>query len=164
MEPIVVGAASPGNVGRDLDAIRAGVADRILSVVRERFPQAELAAAGRVTGAPAAAEYRRATRDLAVTPEEIDAASQACQRGATHLIVPTITEWKEMRTDDPIGALILPHNRISVTLRLMRLAPPAIAGRVTFVNRARVTLNQRAIGLLDERFRRVVLLLVSGRG
>ena len=44
-----------------------------------------------------------------------------------------------MRTDDPIGVLILPRNSVTLTLWLMRLGPPALAGRVTFRNRARLT-------------------------
>jgi hypothetical protein len=131
MAPIVEGSASPGNVGRDFVAIKADVASKIISVVRERFPRAELAQ----SGWPA---------------------------GATHLLVPTITEWKEMRTDDPLGALILPHNSITITLRLMRLQPPPLVGEVTFHNRARLTSNRTAIRLLDERFRQAVLLLLAG--
>lgn len=49
-----------------------------------------------------------------------------------------------------------------VILRLMRLDPPALAGQVTFHNRARLMLNQRAIGLLNDRFREAVLQLLSG--
>jgi hypothetical protein len=94
--------------------------------------------------------------------EEVNAASRAYQRGATHLVVPIITEWKEMRTDDPIGAFILPHNRITVTLRLMHLQPPALVGSVTFKNRASLTLNQAAARLLNDRFRQLVRYLLSG--
>ena len=67
-----------------------------------------------------------------------------------------------MRTDDPIGTLTLPRNSITLTLRLMRLQPPALVGQVTFRNRAHLTLNQQALGLLDGRFREVTLRLVSG--
>jgi hypothetical protein len=60
------------------------------------------------------------------------AADRAQQRGATHLLVPAITEWKQMRTDDPIGAFTGSLNRVTVTLRLMRLQPPTLVGHVCF--------------------------------
>ena len=162
MEPIVVGTASPGNVGRDFVAIKAGVVTRILSAVRERFPRAEIADTRSLARMPTLAAYRLATGELVVTREEMNAASQALKRGATHLLVPTITEWTQMRTDDPIGALTLPRNSITLTLRLMRLEPPALAGRVTFRNRARLTVNQQAMRLLDDQFRELTIRLVSG--
>jgi hypothetical protein len=56
----------------------------------------------------------------------------------------------------------MPRNRVTVTLRLMRLQPPALVGRVTFRNRARLTLNQQAMRLLNERFREVTRQLASG--
>ncbi len=67
-----------------------------------------------------------------------------------------------MRTDDPIGAFILPHNSVAMTLRLMRLQAPVLSGHVSFKNRARLTLNKPADRLLDGRFRDIVLGLVSG--
>ena len=104
MEPVVAATASPGNVGRDVPAITRELATHVLTAVRERFPHAELA-----DGMPAdplrfAATYRAATGETVVTPQEYLAASLAFERGATHLLVPTITEWRQMRTDDPIGA------------------------------------------------------------
>jgi hypothetical protein len=68
-----------------------------------------------------------------------------------------------MRTDDPLGALFQAHNQIAIDLRLMRLQPPAVVGDITFKNRARVTLNQSPMQLLDGNFRHAVLQLVSGR-
>lgn len=106
--------------------------------------------------------YRLATGETVVTAEEINAASQALQGGATYLLVPTITEWTQMRTDDPIGVLTLPRNSITLTLRLMRLEPPALVGQVTFHNRAHLTLNQPALRLLNGRFRDVTIRLVTG--
>jgi len=134
MEPLVADHAPRGNVGLDMAAVRSTVALRILEVVRERFPGAEL----------------------------VESEQKADQRGATHLLVPIITEWKEMRTDDPVGGLILPHNSVSVTLRLMQLPPRAVAGEVIFSNHARLTLNQRAYRLLDNRFREVLTRLIAG--
>lgn len=163
MEPVVVGTASPGNIGRDFTAIKRTVATRILTIVRERLPGAEMVEVGPLAPIRPFPGYATAAGEEGDTMEEFRAANLAYQRGATHLLVPMITEWKEMRTDDPIGALTVPHNSITLTLRLMRLQPPALAGRVIFKNRARLTLNQQAARLLDDRFRRVVLELVSGR-
>jgi hypothetical protein len=163
MEPIVVGAASPGNIGRDFPTIKRTVVTRILTIVRERLPGAEMVEAGPQAALGALPGYGTATGEEVVAMEEFNAANLAYQRGATHLLVPIITEWKEMRTDDPIGTLIVPHNSITLTLRLMRLQPPALVGRVIFRNRARLTLNQPAARLLNDRFRQVVLQLVSGR-
>src|SRR4051794_4176302 len=128
--PIVLGSASPGNVGRDFAAITAKVAARTLSIVRERFPDAELAPGGSAAG-------------------------------ATHLLVPVITEWTQMRTDDPIGLLVLRRSSITVRLRLMRVQPVSVVGEAVFHHRARFTTNQDAIRLLDEGFRRTVLELLG---
>ena len=161
MEPVVVNPG--GNIGRDYRAIRSEVANRVVAIVRERFPRADLVAARALPGARLAG-YGLAAGPQGATAEEIGAARLALDRGATHLLVPEVCEWTEMRTDDPIGALILPHNRVSIALRLMRLDPPAAAGMVTFTNRARFTLNQKTLDLLDERFRQAVLQLLSGPG
>jgi hypothetical protein len=133
MEPLVEGAASPGNVGRNFRAIRQALLARILAIVRERCP---------TTG---------------VVPDP----KAAVERGATTLLVPSIVEWKEMRTDDSFGAFLGSHNQITVELRLMRLQPPAVMGRLRFKNRARLTLNQSATRLLNESFRKAVLQLVA---
>jgi hypothetical protein len=161
MEPIVAGTASPGNVGRDFAKIRRDVAQLVLSVVQERFPDATVVTPTLFAGV-AMPLYEQATGEANVSIEERSAANQASQEGASHLLVPTITEWTEMRTDDPIGALIGPHNRVTVTLRLMRLEPPVLAGCVTFHNRARLTLNRHVRNLLDDDFKRAVRQLVGG--
>ena len=111
---------------------------------------------------PTLAANRLATGELVVTREEMNAASQALKRGATHLLVPKITDWTQMRTDDRIGALTLSRNSITLTLRLMRLEPPALAGRVRFRNRERLTVNQLAMRRLDDQFRELTIRLVSG--
>ena len=162
MEPIVVGTASPGNIGRDFPSIKRTVVTRILAIVRERFPGAEIADAGPQAAMGVPHGYEGAVGEGIVAMEELNAASRAYQCGATHLLVPMITEWKEMRTDDPAGALFVPHNSITVILRLMRLQPPALVGQVTFKNREHLTLNQPATRLLNNRFRETVLQLVSG--
>ena len=159
MEPVVINMGGEHRAGLPCDQVE--VANRIVTIVRERFPRAEIADIGPFAGSVLAG-YPAAAGVNGATAEEIDAASRAAQRGATHLLVPAITEWTEMRTDDPIGALILPHNSVTMPLRLMCLAPPALAGQVTFHNRARLTLNQKAGGLLNDRFREAVLQLLSG--
>lgn len=162
MEPLVTGTAFPGNAGRDFPAITRSLSNRILTVVRERFPDSDIAGRpSRVSVGAVAREYAAATGEQVVTSEEFQAATFARERGATHLLVPAITEWTQMRTDDPIGTFILPHNRITVVLRLMRLQPPLLVGRMTFRNRARLTLNQPADRLLDDRFRQAVRRLLA---
>jgi hypothetical protein len=161
MEPVWRSSES-GNSSRDFRGINTEVVSRILTIVRERFPTAEAAASGPPGAARAMPGYPLTVGDDgAVSTEELNASSWARERGAAYLLVPTIREWREMRTDDPVGAFILPHNRIALTLRLMRLQPPGLAGRAEFTNRARLTLNQPADRLLDDRFREVVLRLVS---
>jgi len=160
LEPIVL-RNQPGNVGRDVAAIRKTVADRILTIVREHFPDAQLATIRAVPGIRYDL-YRAAVGEPVVSVDEMNGAAGALRAGATHLLVPTISEWKEMRTDDPAGAVILPHNSVTVALRLMQLEPPAVAGRFTFYNRARLTLNQPAAGLLDAEFRRATVKLITG--
>jgi len=161
MAPVVVGAIAPGNVGRDFPKIEAEVTTRILSIVRERFSSAAVAASsGSSPPAPRLVGYDSAAGH-AVTPGEMNAAIDARAHGSTHLLVPVITEWKQMRAGDPIGALILPHNSVTMTLRLMRLEPPALIAQTTFHNQSRVTLNQPAIRLLDARFRRAILQLLG---
>jgi hypothetical protein len=65
-----------------------------------------------------------------------------------------------MRTDGPIGAIVVPGSAVKIRLRLMALRPVAVSGTVTFENHARLTLNQPASRLLGDRFRVVVLQLV----
>jgi hypothetical protein len=151
-----------GNIGRDFRVINSEVSARILVIVRERFPDAEMVEAGPRDARRVLPGYPQTVDEEGVTAEELNAACKAYEHGAAFLLVPTITEWKEMRTDDPIGAFILPHNSVAITLRLMRLQAPALSGRATFKNRARLTLNQPADHLLNARFRDVVLRLVSG--
>lgn len=150
-----------GNIGRDFRAINTEVTTRILAIVRERCPGAEIAEAGPRDVAHVLPGYPASVDLGAVTIEEQNAAARAYERGAAYLLVPTITEWKEMRAGDPIGAFILPHNSVAMTLRLVRLSAPALTGRVSFKNRARLTLNQPADHLLNGRFHDVVLSLLA---
>jgi len=161
MAPIITATGGAGNVGTDFAAVRASVAERMLAIVKERFPDAAIADTRTVSRLRLDA-YRSATAESTIAPEELAAAAGARSGGATHLLVATISEWKQMRTDDPVGAVVLPHNRVTVTLRLMQLDPPALSGRVTFHNQARLTLNQQAIGLLDGNFERAILKLMTG--
>jgi len=161
MEPIWR-ANESGNIGRNFRVINAEVTTRILAIVRERLPESEIVETEPRDPRRVLAGYPLSVDAETVTTEELNAASRAHERGGAYLLVPTITEWKEMRTDDPIGAFILPHNSVAMTLRLMRLEAPFHSERLVFKNRARVTLNQRADRLLNGRFRDVVLGLVSG--
>lgn len=160
MEPIWR-ANESGNIGRDFRIINSEVTTRILEIVREHCPESQIVEAGLRDPRRVLPGYPLTVDAEAVTTEELNAAIQAYEHGAAYLLVPTITEWKEMRTDDPIGAFILPHNSVAMTLRLMRLQAPFQSERVVFKNRARFTLNQRADRLLNGRFRDVVLGLVS---
>jgi hypothetical protein len=151
-----------GNIGRDFRVINSEVSARILVIVSERFSGAEMVEAGPRDARRVLPGYPLTVDGEGVTTEELNAACEAYEHGAAFLLVATITEWKEMRTDDPIGAFILAHNSVAIALRLMRLREPALSGRATFKNRARLTLNQPADHLLNGRFRDVVLHLVSG--
>jgi hypothetical protein len=161
MEPIWR-ANESGNIGRNFRVINAEVTTRILAIVRERLPESEMVETEPRDPRRVLAGYPLSVDAETVTTEELNAASRAHERGAAYLLVPTITEWKEMRTDDPIGAFILPHSSVAMTLRLMRLEAPFHSERLVFKNRARLTLNQRADRLLNGRFRDVVLGLLSG--
>jgi hypothetical protein len=129
--PAIAVTGNPGNVGRDFVRVKAEVTARLADAARQRFP------------------------DVTVADGEADARA----KGATHLLVPVITEWTEMRTDDPIGVFTLPHDRITMTLRLLQLQPPALVATATFHNQGRLSLNRGAVRLLDDRFRRLVLHL-----
>jgi hypothetical protein len=150
-------------VGRDFPTIKNLVASRTLAAVRERFSAAEITNTGLQPPARTLPGYAMALEGAYAVSEELSAAERAYELGATHLLVPTIVTWSQTRTDDPIGAVLSAHNRIAVDLRLMRLQPPALVDRVTFTNRARLTLNQSADGLLDKSFRDAVLRLISGK-
>jgi len=163
MVPQWTGGTNPGNVGRDVASILSDVGDRTLAAARQRIARAELVPANVRIAVPLPAGYEAALHDP-ITPEERRAASWTVEHGVRYLLVPAIVEWKEMRTDDPIGALALPHNAIAITVRLMRMDPPTVVGQATFRNRARLTLNQSAHQLLDDRFQKMVLDLVSTAG
>jgi hypothetical protein len=162
MEPLVDGTAVPGNAGRDIPAVKYAVHLRILGIVSEHSTVVDMTMRPHRRN-PALTGYRAALGGARLTNEELDAADAGYESGATHLLVPTILQWTVMRTDDPIGAFILPHNRIAIDLRLMQLQPPMLVGDVMFRNRAHLTLNQSPMRLLDDSFRHTVLRLVSGR-
>lgn len=101
-----------------------------------------------------------ADRILAIARASCPGAELVETAGGTALLVPTIVQWREMRTGDPIGAFILPHNSIVISLRLMYAGPDS--GRTTtFKSRARLTLNQAAGRLLNDAFDRTVRGLLS---
>jgi len=132
MWPASAPSAFRGNVVVHPADVESIVAYRILEEVRKQCPAGEL-----VHAAPA--------RECA----------------ADYLLVPTIEQWNQNRTDDPIGALITPRNRIAISLRLVRLHNPGVVGRVSFTNRSRITLNQSASRLLDDDFDAAVRALLG---
>ena len=135
MWPTSAPAAFRGNVAVHPPEIEALVAERILEGVRRECPGAEL----------------------------VHAAPSARERGADYLLVPTIEQWNQNRTDDPIGAFVSPKNRLAISLRLMRLGEPSVERCVRFTNRARVTVNQSAARLLNKDFDKEVRRLLEGR-
>jgi hypothetical protein len=162
MKPLVEGTASPGNVGRNFPAITQELLARILAIVRERCPRADVAAVEPPPIALTLPRYSAAlVPDAKITAEELDAANLAFDRGAAYLLVPTIVEWREMRTDDPVGAFLGSRNQVTIELRLMKLRPAAMVARATFTNHARLTLNQSPMKLLNDNFRKTILQMVS---
>jgi hypothetical protein len=161
MSPAVEGSPATGNIGRNFFEIERVVAARLLAILHERDPAAVMADANGQTPFLPMAKYIDAVAPSRTSRNEINAAGFALQHGGTHLLVPTITEWRERRTDDPIGALIPPHNGVVIELRLVRLDPVALEGNVTFKNHSRFTVNQSADRLLNGDFRRIVLRLVG---
>jgi hypothetical protein len=160
MPPVLAITTNPGNVGRDFVRIKADVTARILAALRGRFPSVSVADTNVPVAVPLA-DYRAAVAGEPISGDEFHAAADARAHGATHLLVPVITEWTQMRTDDPIGVFTLPGDRVGVTLRLMQLQPAAVAATATFRNHGRLTLSRDAARLLDGRFRRTVLQLVG---
>jgi hypothetical protein len=159
MWPTTAPAAFQGNVGGGASDIESTVANRILEVVREQCPD------GAIWRAPLATPFAAtpALDRTGVTAGEQSPATSANAHGARYLLLPTIQHWQQRRTDDPIGALLPPHNSVSVSVRLMRVQPPAVLGSVTFMNRSRITLNQAAARLLNDRFRDALRDLLGSR-
>ena len=161
MPPAVEGSPATGNIGRNFADVEQVVAARVLTIVRERDAGAMMADPTGQTPFLPMARYINAVAPSRTTRSELDAAGFALQHGGTHLLVPTIVEWREWRAGDPIGALLPPHNGVVISLRLVRLAAPMVEGNVTFKNHARVTVNQSANGLLNGDFRKTVLRLLG---
>jgi hypothetical protein len=161
MPPAVEGSPATGNVGRNFSDVEQVVATRLLIIVRERDAGATVADPSGQTPFLPTAKYIEAVAPSRTTRNELNAAGFALQHGGTHLLVPTIIEWREVRTDDPIGALLPPHDGVVIALRLVRLEPPMVEGSVTFKNHSRVTVNQSADKLLNGDFRQTVLRLLG---
>ena len=98
---------------------------------------------------------------LAVARERCPDSQPTGSRTARPLLIATIAQWKQMRSDDPIGAFILPHNSIVIRLQLTNREAPESTRTVTFMNHARLTLNQPATHLLNSGFRDAVRALLS---
>jgi len=161
MPPAVEGSPATGNIGRNFNDVERVVATRLLTVVRERDAGAMMADPTGQTPFLPMAKYIDAVAPALTTRNELNAAGFALQHGGTHLLVPTIVEWREMRAGDPIGALLPPHDGVVIALRLVRLAPPIVDGSVTFKNHSRVTVNQSVDKLLNGDFRQAVLRLLG---
>jgi hypothetical protein len=163
MWPTSAHAAFQGNVGVTASDIESLVANRILGVVREQCASSELVRPTLATSVAAIPGYTAALGGAGITTLELRAATSALERGASHLLVPTIERWNQSRTDDPIGAFMTPKNRIAVSVRLMHLESPAVEGRITFTNRSRITLNRAAARLLDDDFNAALRVLLGDR-
>ncbi len=160
MPPVFASVSHAGNAGRNVDRIKAEVTARLLSALQPRLPDVSVADVSAPIAFPVA-DYRAAVAGEAVSGDELHAAADARAHGATHLLVPVIREWTQMRTDDPIGAFTLPHDRVEVELRLMQIEPAAVAATATFRNHGTLTLNRDAARLLDDRFRKMVWALIA---
>ena len=161
MPPAVEGSPATGNVGRNFSDVERAVATRLLTIVRERDAGAMMADPAGQTPFMPMARYIDAVAPSRTTRSELNAAGFALQHGGTHLLVPTIVEWRERRAGDPIGALLPPHNGVVISLRFVRLDAPEVEGSVTFKNHARVTVNQSADRLLNGDLRQTVLRLLG---
>lgn len=161
MPPGIEGSPATGNRGRNFSDVERVVSNHLLAIVKERDAGAMMADPTGQTPFQPMARYIDAVAPSRTTLGELNAAGFARQHGGTYLLVPTIIEWREMRTDDPIGALLPPHDAVVIALRLVRLDPVTVEGRVTFKNHSRVTVNQSADRLLNSDFRRTVLRLLG---
>jgi len=159
--PTTAPAAFRGNAGVAALDVESLVAHRILEVVREQCPGGQLVRPTPATPVTVIPGYAAAMGGSRMTTYELQAANSALELGVNYLLVPTIEQWNQNRTDDPIGALITPRNRIAISLRLVRLHNPGVVGRVSFTNRSRITLNQSASRLLDDDFDAAVRALLG---
>ena len=103
MEPLVEGTAAPGNVGRNIPAVKQQVRERIRTIISERSTVVDVVVTPHQR-IPALDSYPAAIGGARLTAEELDAANAALVAGATHLLVATVLEWTVMRTDDPLSA------------------------------------------------------------
>jgi hypothetical protein len=150
-----------GNVGVSFADAQRLIDDKLLATAREKDPAATLADIQGTTPYQPMDPYVAAAAPARVTSGELNAAGYARAHGGTHLLVPTIIQWRQMRSDDPIGGVLQPHNSVVIELRLVRLDPVATEGDVTFTNLARFTGNQSASWLLDDQFTKVVKRLIA---
>src|SRR5262245_37274354 len=130
MWPFIALGAFHGNVGIRAGHVETLVALRILGVVQERCPAAQIVHPDDRAPVAAIPGYIAALAGPSVSTLEVQAAMYASDHGAQHLLVPTVERWDQMGTDDPIGGLIGSKNRIAISLRLMRLDQPAVLSRV----------------------------------
>jgi hypothetical protein len=161
MWPTAAIGAFRGSVGVDARDVESRVAEQILHLARERCPASEVLqpiVEGPTFALPG---YLAALGGTTATAIELHAAAAAFEGGAKYLLVPSIDEWNQTRTDDPIGAFAGAKNGVAVSARLMRLQSPAVMGRMTFSNRSHVNVNKSAARLLDDRFDRSLRKLLD---
>jgi len=100
-------------------------------------------------------------RMLAIAREYCPSAELVDRLSGSAVLGATIVQWKQMRTDDPIGAVILPHNSIVITRRVMGRKGVSGVQTATYKRQARLTLNQPAERLLGEDFSKAIRTLLS---
>jgi hypothetical protein len=164
---VVMPLAMPGIVAdkhtREWVRYASAINSQTMSAVRERFPDAPVADlhAQPPMLIPERAYVAAAGGDQ-VWPDEIVAVNWAQAHGATYLLVPMNWGWAYEPAEESFIDYYLPRKRIAIAVRLMRLQPLALVGRVVFRNRAALPLfNPPPENLLDDRYRKAVLRLVS---
>jgi len=136
---------------------------RLLCPVDVAQPVAALGAfQGNIAAHPTEVLAALGARALAIVREGCPSAQLVQSRGGSPLLIATIVQWKPMRTDDPIGALIGPRSSLVIRLQLLN-ADVARNRELTFENRARFTLNQPIERLVNDRFDKAVRRLLTMR-
>ncbi len=114
------------------------ITDRVLETVRQRHPEAELV-------------------DIPFIGQAI---TTALDRGATHLIVPAVKDWRDGETQYT-GV----RDRVEIELRLVQLLPHTTIASVTFrkTNGFLAVRDESPTRLIDDSFRDAVQQLLGER-
>jgi hypothetical protein len=114
------------------------ITDRVLETVRQRHPEAE----------------------LVDTPFIGQAITTALDRGATHMIVPEVKEWRDAETQ-----YTGQRDRVEIELRLVQLRPYTTIASVTFRknNGFLAVRDESPTRLIDNSFRNAVQQLLGER-